>query len=847
MKAKKSLQTKGLVLWYVIPIILLLIFREGLLHILNSSVVSSFLSSPVVDNKLTIGGIVFLGALSLLKPITRFVNCGWLSINQSAIYIVTFALLLIIYTGVPAFAALQLFRIDLGIWLMGLIALPLLISVMVYFVHKDKEKVAEYEYSFLNDTALEGYDELSSSQFLPFITELGKYIDNTSTERGSFTIGIVAPWGNGKTSFLNALKLHYHKNDRYEIIDLNVWESGDYNTIVENFIQKLKDKLDKYAFGFKHPLNDYAQKLLSNNDNAWINVTASFFRSIFSSSSNLTDLKSEISNIIKSTNKKFIIYVDDLDRLTSEEILNVLKLVRNNFDFKNCYFLLAYDKEYINGQIEDNNQRHANYIDKVVSVELYLPFVSPRTIKSYFLSELTKIKPGCNKINTLKEDLFIDSWYIANAQHYSEFGDLFFAGVIKNYRDAKLFLNAFRLFYNKMRDELDFVEFFLTFIIRFKYYEVFMDLKYNKSKYFAGRFSSILNIPLDLIMLNDAQEEKEPLILAEYKSDALLKGILKELFVEKKDSLPHRSIRLSTYYDNYFALAPISFELREYKEAVFNVEKFTSFLEKYKINEDAIEEVKLHLENENDYSDKDEFLAYISNVLTYTNLYKESEVEDFRESIFVCRYLSYDKIVSKFNIQHLRSKGIEIQEEDLETLFLIKNKKAQFSDNLIVRLRKQLGALSIIGSEYNDWQSITGNIIKKRFEYLCKINNEYNVHIRLIRNHFITDIFSQAQNFTNEILSTIVKNNLDRVIPLVYFKTNLPDDSPYTINTSFIYQFFNGDTEIREIGIQQNSIFVDEFIRHLTTFIKRGKTITKLDFNNTKLLEQVEIYAYVEV
>jgi hypothetical protein len=846
MKAEKSLQIKGLLILYITPIILLLITREGILHVLNSEVVSTFLSSSIINNKLTLVGLLLLGLLSLIKPITRFVNYGWLSIKQSIVYIIIFLFFLIAYTGVPAFAALKLFSIELGILLMLFAVFPLFISVIVYLVHKEKSEPIQPEYSFLNDDALNGYDELSASQFLPFITELGKYVDNTSTENGSFTIGIVAPWGNGKTSFLNALKLQYSNSDRYEIIDLNVWESGDYSTIVENFIQRLKDKLDKYAFGFKHSLNDYAQKLVSNADNAWVNVVANFFRSVFSPSQNITDLKSDISDIIKSTNKKFIIYIDDLDRLTSEEILSVLKLVRNNFDFKNCYFLLAYDKEYINRQIEENNQKHANYIDKVVSVEFYLPFVSPRIIRSYFLSELIKINPECAEIKKLTDALFNDSWYIADSQHYSSFEDLFFTNIVKNYRDAKLFLNSFRLFYNKMRNELDVVEFFLTFIIRFKYYEIFMDLKYHKSKYFSGRFSSILNGKLDLIMVNDSKEEKEPLILEEHKSDNLLKGILDKLFVEKIDTLPHRSLRLFTYYDNYFSLASISFGLEEYKAAVFDVKRFEAFMEKYKTNEDAIEELKLHLENENDYTNKDEFMAFISNLFNYVNHYKESEIEDFQQSIYTCRYVSYERITPKFNIQNLRLRNIELTDEDFNTLFLINNTKAQYSDNLLIGLLNSFAAWKITDTSYANWLKFAGSIIKSRFIHLCQENNEYNIHIRLIRDQFVNDMFDQDKNFTNDILSNVIKNNIDNVIKLSYYRTGLPNDTPYSIDTGFLYRFFKGDNEIRELGRQQHSVLIDEFMWHLTELIKRGKHINKEDFKNQQLLKLVETYSYLK-
>src|SRR5690606_2977992 len=144
-------------------------------------------------------------------------------------------------------------------------------------------------------------------------------------------------------------------------------------------------------------------------------------------------------------------------------------------------------------------------------------------------------------------------------------------------------------------------------------------------------------------------------------------------------------------------------------------------------NEDAIEEMKLHLENEKDYANKDEFLSFISNVLSYVNHYKESEIEDFRQSIYTCGYVSYEKIMPKFNIQNLRFKNIELTDEDFNAIFMINSKKVQYSDNLLIGIYKQFGAWEILDPSYGNWRQFAMDIIKSRFEYLCRANNEYNV------------------------------------------------------------------------------------------------------------------------
>ena len=72
---------------------------------------------------------------------------------------------------------------------------------------------------------------------------------------------------------------------------------------------------------------------------------------------------------------EYMVVIDDLDRLTGEEIIEVLKLVDRNASFNNVVFVMAYDKEYVNNVLRkhlDHGLDHS-FIDKYVTWEVILP------------------------------------------------------------------------------------------------------------------------------------------------------------------------------------------------------------------------------------------------------------------------------------------------------------------------------------------------------------------------------------------------------------------------------------------------------------------------------------------
>src|SRR5260370_35448190 len=67
---------------------------------------------------------------------------------------------------------------------------------------------------------------------------------------------------------------------------------------------------------------------------------------------NPEDTKRLIESYILQTGRKIVLIIDDLDRASSGELLVVLQIVRLSASFKNTLFLLAYDEDQLNEQLQ---------------------------------------------------------------------------------------------------------------------------------------------------------------------------------------------------------------------------------------------------------------------------------------------------------------------------------------------------------------------------------------------------------------------------------------------------------------------------------------------------------------
>ena len=188
-------------------------------------------------------------------------------------------------------------------------------------------------------------------------------------DQSSLTMGIIAQWGKGKSSFINLLMARAKAQEDI-VICFNPRNSKNVSQIQEDFFDAFAKELSKYYIGFGFLLGRYTKHLGLLGQYEWTRPLESLLTLLLPEKD-----EQAINAALYLIGRRVYVVIDDLDRLTGEEIIEVLKLVDRNASFNNVVFVMAYDKEYVNNVLRkhlDHGLDHS-FIDKYVTWEVILP------------------------------------------------------------------------------------------------------------------------------------------------------------------------------------------------------------------------------------------------------------------------------------------------------------------------------------------------------------------------------------------------------------------------------------------------------------------------------------------
>lgn len=334
-----------------------------------------------------------------------------------------------------------------------------------FFVYKSLPKNVE---GFYNDIAIAtgGGDKLGYSNYAE---QIAIKINNTYSET-AFAIGINGKWGSGKTSLINLIKINLVKED-YVQVDFNPWNSNNPKAIIEDFFDTLNESLKPNNLFLSRAFNTYAKKLIELNDNI-TNKAIKVFVDFFSSKQSATSMFEKINVDLRLLDKKIVIYIDDLDRLDKEEIVEVMRLIRNTANFYNTFFVVAYDKQYVSIALKQiNDYKHDSYLEKIFQLEVSLPYYDKNLLSEELIRKLTREFPEYN------EELqnILDS----NLPHESHFLDKWLTSL----RDVTRLTNSITLNLQNLIGEVLIVDFIKLELLNLKYPSIYKLLQNNKDEF----------------------------------------------------------------------------------------------------------------------------------------------------------------------------------------------------------------------------------------------------------------------------------------------------------------------------------------------------------------------------
>lgn len=210
---------------------------------------------------------------------------------------------------------------------------------------------------------------------------------------GSFSVGIAGKWGVGKSSFVNLLRAGILEKDGL-VVDFFPRSSMSVSAISLDFFNSLSNTLKNYHTGSWHIVDKYVKSLRSIEGEGWFNKTIDAIE-VFAK----TDEKERLQGVIDEIGRKIFVIIDDLDRLTAPEILEVLKIIDRNGSFRNVFFIVAYDKEYVNVVLRKylGYEGRDMFTDKYFNYEYSLPahnYSKEREYVSKYIAERVAFGEG---------------------------------------------------------------------------------------------------------------------------------------------------------------------------------------------------------------------------------------------------------------------------------------------------------------------------------------------------------------------------------------------------------------------------------------------------------------------
>lgn len=272
----------------------------------------------------------------------------------------------------------------------------------------------------------------------------------------SFTVGLYGAWGSGKTSLLNMVIEQVERRSTDAIIlRFNPWLCSDSRQLIAQFFKQLAS-----AIKLKKPASDAICELVNQYADffdaaslipyagtaiaaAGKVLTAKARKHINRKSNDLQGKKNEIIQKVVEEDLKIIVSIDDIDRLSEEEIVAVFQLVKALADFPNAVYLLAFDYDVVVhalGTVQHGEGRE--YLEKIIQVPFEIPAPSMASIHDALFS----------KLNGILGDIPDNRWDRAT------WAELFQCGVknyIKSIRDVIRYSNVFFLKYQLLQDETD--------------------------------------------------------------------------------------------------------------------------------------------------------------------------------------------------------------------------------------------------------------------------------------------------------------------------------------------------------------------------------------------------------
>ena len=364
--------------------------------------------------------------------------------------------------------------------------------------------------------------------FSPFAEAIAQSIIKNKNPEGT-VIAINGPWGSGKSSVINLVK-HYleekiksnqsldsfefprrapkllkslaperrsrqpsgdmsnSSNVSLEILDFKCWWFRGEEALMIEFFHQLYSALNESGLGKARAAISQLASILSSSASLIGKAVSSvvpvpgnavsngmnLVRKLIEQEETVEKLYDRISQDLKKKDKRYLMIIDDIDRLSKDEALLIFRLIKSVGRLPKVTYLLAYDREVTEKIVSESEG--PRYLEKIVQASFDIPYPLRSNLRDFFINHLDKVweEPRESKY-----------WREYQASRFRHFLDLFHDVVepqIQSPRDVIRITNTLKVSWPAVAGEVDPADFMALETLRIQQPRLHAILKVNREQ-----------------------------------------------------------------------------------------------------------------------------------------------------------------------------------------------------------------------------------------------------------------------------------------------------------------------------------------------------------------------------
>lgn len=323
----------------------------------------------------------------------------------------------------------------------------------------------------------------------PFASALASSIRKLQSPTGS-VIALNGPWGSGKSSVVNLVRHHLTeavKAEELVLIDFNCWWFRGEDALALAFfselyagltptlgerIKKVLPKLGARLLRSGSIIGKAADAVGAGGVGTVAGGVMEWFGGLIEQGESVEKLHGEISKALADQKKRFLIVIDDIDRLSPDEALLIFRLVKSVGRLPNVIYLLVYDRQLAEKIVSERYPSEGpHYLEKIVQAAFELPEPSATDVQQHLLGLVETIcgSPGEEGI--------------------VRFMNIFHEGIapaMRTPRDVARFTNSLSVTWPAVAGEVDSADFLALEVLRLLHPTIYRAIRQNKELMCSG-------------------------------------------------------------------------------------------------------------------------------------------------------------------------------------------------------------------------------------------------------------------------------------------------------------------------------------------------------------------------